>query len=218
MTETTSASTSVPNHVADLTAAGKLDSWGSIGMPLPEVQIKLIDEKGNDTTEQGLGEACVKSPTVIQGYFENEKANHESWDADGYFKSGDVMQVDQDTGLLRVVERQKELIKVRGFQVAPAELEGVLTSHSDIIDAAVIGIPDIQNGEVPRAYVVPRNGASPTTAEIKSFMGNQLARYKSLDGGVIFVDHIPRLPSGKILKRVIREWAAKERATSKQKL
>lgn len=210
MTETTSQAASVPPNVADLTLAEKVNSWGSIGQPLPEVQFKLVDEDGNDCTEMGKGEACVKGPSIFQGYFRNEKANSESRDSDGYFKTGDIMEVDPQSGLLYVVERQKELIKVRSFQVAPAELEGVLTSHPDITDAAVVGVPDDRSGELPRAYIVPRQGASLSASEIKSFTRGQLASYKSLEGGIVFVSEIPKLPSGKILKRVLREWVTKD--------
>jgi 4-coumarate--CoA ligase len=212
MTETTSMATTVSPEVADKTVSGEIDGWGNVGRHLPEIHMKLVDENGNDVTEAGRGEACVKGPTVIRGYFENEKANRESWDADGYFHTGDVIQVDPKTGLFYIVERMKELIKVRGFQVAPAELEGVLTSHPDVVDAGVIGVPDEKSGELPRAYVVTREGSKVTAGEIKAYAGERLARYKSLKGGIILVPSIPKLASGKILKRVLREWAKKDKA------
>ncbi|KAL6404447.1 strong similarity to 4-coumarate-CoA ligase 4CL [Ilyonectria robusta] len=193
MTETTSHATSVSPEIAEL-------SWGSIGKPLPNVEMKLIDQDGNDVTHTGRGEACIKGPIVIPGYLKSEEANRESWDAEGYFKTGDVMQIDPTSGLLYVTERHKELLKVRGFQVAPAELEGVLTSHPDITDAAVIGVPDVRSGELPRAYIVLREGSSLTPDQIKAFVKDRLASYKSLEGGVAFVPEIPKLPSGKILK------------------
>ncbi|KAH6999213.1 putative AMP-binding enzyme [Ilyonectria sp. MPI-CAGE-AT-0026] len=207
MTETTSHATSVSPEMAEL-------SWGSIGKPLPNVEMKLIDQDGNDVTHTGRGEACIKGPIVIPGYLKSEEANRESWDAEGYFKTGDVMQMDQKSGLLYVTERSKELLKVRGFQVAPAELEGVLTSHPDITDAAVIGVPDVRSGELPKAYIVLREGSSLTRDQIKAFVKDRLASYKSLEGGITFVPEIPKLPSGKILKRVIREWAEQERQGS----
>ncbi|KAI8711051.1 hypothetical protein NCS52_01480400 [Fusarium sp. LHS14.1] len=210
MTETTSQATSVPPELADLTLKGKADAWGSIGKPLPNVEIKLVDEEGNDTSATRRGEACIKGPNVFRGYLDNEEANRQSWDNEGYFKTGDVMEVDKETGLMYVVDRHKELIKVRGFQVAPAELEGVLTSHPDITDAAVVGIPSERSGEIPRAYVVLRGGASLGPDDIRAFMKSRLASYKALEGGIIFAKKIPKLPSGKILKRVIREWAKEE--------
>ncbi len=218
MTETTSPATSVPPQLADLTISGKIDGWGSIGTPLPQVELKLVNSDGVDCTKEGRGEACVRGPSIFLGYLGNEKANKESFDDEGYFKTGDVMEVNPSTSLLYVVERQKELIKVRSFQVAPAELEGVLTSHPDIVDAAVVGVPDDRSGELPRAYLVLREGSSLTAAEIKTFTRGQLASYKLLEGGIIFVNEIPKLPSGKILKRVIRDWVKKEQAAPKSKL
>ncbi|KIW04485.1 uncharacterized protein PV09_04244 [Verruconis gallopava] len=212
MTESTSMITGVPGDIADKTTQGELDTWGNVGTPLPELSVKLIDEEGNDVTHTiGKGEACVKGPTVIRGYYENEKANKDSFDGEGYYRTGDVLQLDPKTNLLYVVERMKELIKVRGFQVAPAELEGVLTSHPEIIDAGVIGVPDDESGELPRAYVVLREGSRLTEAKIKAYAAERLAKYKALHGGVIIVDSIPKLASGKILKRVLREWAKEEK-------
>ena len=103
---------------------------------------------------------------------------------------------------------------MRGFQVAPPELEGTLLDHPDIVDAAVIGVPDPQNkegSEAPRAYLVRRQGGDkPSTQEVYAFMKERLASYKMLSGGVVFVDEIPKTPSGKILKRILREQAKKE--------
>jgi acyl-CoA synthetase (AMP-forming)/AMP-acid ligase II len=211
MTESTSMITGVPLDVAEKTTRGEVDSWGSVGTTIPELSVKLVDEEGNDVTHTThKGEACVKGPTVIRGYYENEKANKESFDSEGYYKTGDVLQLDPKTNLFYVVERMKELIKVRGFQVAPAELEGVLTSHPDITDAGVIGVPDDTSGELPRAYVVVRQGKTLSGDQIKSYAAEKLAKYKALNGGVVVVDTIPKLPSGKILKRVLREWAKEE--------
>jgi 4-coumarate--CoA ligase len=210
MTETTSMAAIVPWDVAHKTAAGEINSRGTVGRPLPEVQMKLVDEQGEDVTDKGGGELCVKGPTVVQKYFENEKATKESWDADGYFKTGDVIQIDPQTWLMYVVERVKELTKVRGFQVAPAELEGVLTAHPDIVDAAVIGIPVSEEVELPRAYIVRREGTTLEAEQVQAHMRERLARYKQLEGGVYFLKQIPKLPSGKILKRVLREMAKKD--------
>lgn len=220
--ETTSMAMIVPWGVARSCSAGKLDTaWGTVGTPLPNYQMKLIDENGNDVTDSGRGELCVKGPAVVKGYFENEKATAASWDNEGYFCTGDVIEVrphkDPETGkehkLCFVVERLKELIKVRGFQVAPAELEGALTEHPDIVDAAVIGLPtEGQDGnELPKAFVVKREGSKVTEKDILAHMKERLARYKQLEGGVQFVESIPKLPSGKILKRVLREEAKKGR-------
>ena len=209
MTETTSMAAIVPWDVAHKTAAGEMNTWGTVGRPLPQMEMKLIDAEGKDVTDKGRGELCVKGPTVVQKYFENDNATKESWDVEGYFRTGDVIQIDPLTGLMYVVERVKELIKVRGFQVAPAELEGVLMAHPDVVDAAVIGVHHSEEVELPRAYIVRREGTDLQAEQVQAHMLERLARYKQLEGGVYFLKEIPKLPSGKILKRVLREIAKK---------
>lgn len=160
------------------------------------------------------GELCVRGPTVTSGYFKNPEANSQSFDAGGWFKTGDIAYCDQSSRKWYIVDRKKELIKVRGFQVAPPELEAVLLSHPQIVDCAVIGITILgANTEFPRAYVVRRpgtNAAGLTEADVQKYVLERLARYKALTGGVKFVGSIARNPSGKILKRVLREDAKKE--------
>jgi acyl-CoA synthetase (AMP-forming)/AMP-acid ligase II len=184
-------------------------------LQLISISPRLIDEDGKNISAFGVrGELCVRGPTVTPGYFNNPEANSEAFDAEGWFKTGDIAYCDQRTRKWYIVDRRKELIKVRGFQVAPPELEAVLLSHPQIVDAAVIGITfadaDI---EYPRAYVVRRSGdqgAKLTEAEIQEYVLSRLAKYKALTGGVKFVGAIARNPSGKILKRVLREDARKE--------
>jgi acyl-CoA synthetase (AMP-forming)/AMP-acid ligase II len=160
---------------------------------------------------------------VTKGYFENDRANAESFDSEGFFKTGDIMYCDSKTRKWYVVDRKKELIKVRGFQVAPPELEAVLLGHPHIVDAAVIGVKDakVKDIEHPRAYVVKRPGAESQKLDekaVKDFCGPKLAKYKALTGGVVFLDAIPKNASGKILKRILREMADKELAEGKAKL
>jgi 4-coumarate--CoA ligase len=117
------------------------DPTGSVGRFLPNHDAKLVDDEGRDITDFDVaGELCVRGPLIVKGYFNNPDANKLAWDGDGYFHTGDVAMRKSDNGLWYIVDRKKELIKVRGFQVAPAELEGVLLSHSDVSDAAVIGV------------------------------------------------------------------------------
>lgn len=150
---------------------------------------------------------------MIPGYFDNPEANAQSFDSDGWFKTGDIAYCDELTKKWYIVDRKKELIKVRGFQVAPPELEAVLLSHPHIIDAAVIGItvPNADT-EFPRAYVIrrPGEGAKLSEADVQKYVLERLARYKALTGGVRFVETIAKNPSGKILKRVLREEVQKE--------
>jgi acyl-CoA synthetase (AMP-forming)/AMP-acid ligase II len=151
---------------------------------------------------------------VTPGYFNNIEANAHSFDSEGWFKTGDIAFCDGSTRKWYIVDRRKELIKVRGFQVAPPELEAVLLSHPQIVDAAVIGITfPSADTELPRAYVVRRPGDSGsrlTETEVQQYVLNRLSKYKALTGGVKFVGAIARNPSGKILKRVLREDAKME--------
>ncbi|KIW78010.1 hypothetical protein Z517_07843 [Fonsecaea pedrosoi CBS 271.37] len=226
MTETTSVATTVPSDLLSAAAAGQIDVAGTVGTALPTLTLKLVDEQGEDVSNGGRGQLCVKGPTVTQGYFENENATRESFDSDGYFHTGDVIEVDVKSGLLSVVDRAKELIKVRGFQVAPAELESTLLSHPNIVDAGVVGVKlsdENQEEEVPRAYVVRRDGVDAaqmlTEEDVQAFVRARLASYKALAGGVQFVDALPKLANGKILRRVLREWeAATRRAATSSKL
>ncbi|TKA82652.1 hypothetical protein B0A55_00743 [Friedmanniomyces simplex] len=192
------------------------DVTGSVGIPLPDIDLKIVDEEGRDNSGYDVrGEMCVRGPTVVKGYFENPEANERDWDGDGFFHTGDVVYCDGQTKLWYVVDRKKELIKVRGFQVTPPELEGHLLDHPNIVDAAVIGVPDpARDSELPRAYVVRRSGSGEvlTVAEVNKYMRERLASYKQLEGGIVFVEAIPKNASGKILKRVLREQAKKEMA------
>ncbi|KAK5280818.1 hypothetical protein LTR20_002260 [Exophiala xenobiotica] len=193
------------------------DVTGSVGRVRPGIDAKLVDDAGRDISGYDVrGELCIKGPTVIREYFNNAAANAESFDDDGFFHTGDVMYCDGRTYLWYVVDRKKEMIKIRGFQVAPPEIEGVLLTHPDIVDAAVIGVPAVSeiDGEVPRAYIVRRPGLSDadlTDRDVVEYAGTALAKYKRLEGGVRFVDVIPKNASGKILKRILREEAKKEK-------
>ncbi|PGH07248.1 hypothetical protein AJ80_08034 [Polytolypa hystricis UAMH7299] len=193
------------------------DDTGSVGRQVPSLEIKLIDDTGNNISNYGVrGEICVRGPTVIRGYFENPEANAESFDSDGWFKTGDIGYCDRATNKWYIIDRKKELIKVRGFQVAPPELEAVLLSHPLIMDAAVIGITfpgDEDDTEHPRAYVVRQpvpEAKDLTERGLQEFAGAKLAKFKFLSGGVKFVDAIPKNASGKILKRLLREEAKVE--------
>ncbi|KAL6703608.1 Acyl-CoA synthetase actt5 [Coniothyrium glycines] len=206
MTETTSAIT--------LFYYPEADDTGSVGRLMPNTDIKLIDEHGKDITAFDVrGEVCIRGPTVVRQYLNNPTANAETWDSEGYLRTGDILYCDSKTKKWYIVDRKKELIKVRGFQVAPPELEAVLLSASDhIVDAAVIGV-QAQRGsatEAPRAYVVRRPGSRITAEQVQRLVGEQLASYKQVTGGVVFVAEIPKSPSGKVLKRVLRERAGAE--------
>ena len=206
--------------MTEVTCVGSLirypehDVTGSVGRLIPNMEAKLVDEDDNNISAYDKrGELLVRGPTLVRGYFDNPTANQASYDHEGFFRTGDIAYCDGKTKLWYIVDRKKELIKVRGFQVAPAELEAVIMDHPHIVDAAVIGIYASASEEHPRAYVVRRatpEGAALTEDDIKAHVLERLAKYKSLTGGVRFVESIPKNASGKILKRIYREEAAKE--------
>lgn len=210
------------NCVACCWAYGEGEGWeGSVGMLSSGMEAKLVDaETGEEKGVGERGEMWVRGESVVPGYCGSgsEMANRECWDDEGFFRTGDVMMVD-DGGRWWVVDRVKELIKVRGFQVAPPEVEGVLLGCPGVVDVAVIGVKDNKSGEgeVCRAYVVRGEGweGRLKEADVYDWVKERLVRYKRLDGGVVFVQSIPKTPSGKILKRLLREQVAREAKTAK---
>lgn len=176
---------------------------GASGLALPNTRCRIVDaESGADMPSGKRGELWIKGPQVMLGYLNNEKATAETITSDGWLKTGDIAIIDSD-GYMFIVDRLKELIKYKGFQVAPAELEATLVAHSQITDAAVIGQPDLEAGEVPIAFVIAADPA-PSEDEIMAFVADRLAQYKHLHK-VTFVDAIPKSASGKILRRMLRD-------------
>ncbi|KAJ8309543.1 hypothetical protein KUTeg_014417, partial [Tegillarca granosa] len=148
-----------------------------------------------------VGEICIKGPQVMKGYLHNEKATEEMI-RDGWLHTGDIGSVDEKE-TFRITDRLKELVKYKGYQVPPAELEDLLLKHPAVADAAVIGLPDEEAGELPRAYVVCKPDQKVEASDILHFV--EIAPYKKLRGGVEFVKEIPKSPSGKILRRILKE-------------
>ena len=189
---------------ADRTAAdgSRWAKFGSVGRVVPGMDARLVDpETGREEAERG--ELCVRGPNVMAGYFHNDEATARTIDADGWLHTGDVAVVDVE-GDFTVVDRVKELIKVKGYQVPPAELEALLLSHDAIADAAVIPVPDEEAGEVPRAYVVAKPDHDLSEADVMAFVAERVAPYKKLRS-VVFTDAIPKSASGKILRRLLVE-------------
>lgn len=151
---------------------------------------------------------------ITKGYHNNPEANKAAFTTDGWFRTGDILRMEND--LLYIVDRKKELIKYKGLQVAPAELEGVLLAHPSVADAAVIGVP-YRDTEAPRAYVVlvPPARGKISEADVAEYVKGQVAGYKQLRGGVVLVDAVPRSPAGKILRKELRERVKKEQQQSK---
>jgi acyl-CoA synthetase (AMP-forming)/AMP-acid ligase II len=176
---------------------------GSIGPPIPGVECRLVDPgTGQDPGPGKPGELWMRSPKVMQGYLNNPQATAAMVDPDGWLQSGDIAAVDED-GWFTIVGRIKEMIKYKGFQVAPAELEAIMITHPQVADCAVIGIPDEEAGEVPKAFVVPAGDALDVEA-LTQFVAAQVAPYKRIRA-VQLVEEIPKSPSGRILRRILEE-------------
>ena len=174
---------------------------GSIGRPLPGVEMRLIDSEGDDALVGDAGEIWVRGPNVFSGYWEDPEATAAVLDPDGWLHTGDLAIVDDD-GFLFIVDRVKDLILVSGFNVYPAEVEEVLLEHPAVAEAAVVGIDDPTTGEGVKAYVVVAPGQECEVDDIITFVGDRLARYKC-PTVVQFVDEVPRGLGGKILRRTL---------------
>ncbi|TKR62633.1 hypothetical protein L596_026562 [Steinernema carpocapsae] len=184
---------------------GKDPKFGSSGKLAPNMEMKIVDPAGKDLDINEKGEICVRGGTIMLGYLNRPQATAECKDDEGWLHTGDVGYIDED-GYVFIVDRIKELIKVKGYQVPPAELEDLLLSHEAIQDVAVIGIPDEANGEIPMAFVV-KKGQSLKEEEVVDFVKDKVAHYKHLKGGVQFIPEIPKSASGKILRRFLRDEA-----------
>lgn len=173
---------------------------GSVGQCTPNTECKIVDlDTGAELEAEQEGELYVRGPQVMKGYLNREDATAQTIDQEGWLHTGDIARADRE-GHFYIVDRAKELIKYKGFQVAPAELEAVLLTHPAIADAAVIPCPDAEAGEVPKAFVVLK--AEAKEDEIKEYVAARVAPYKKIRG-VEFIEQIPKSPSGKILRRVL---------------
>ncbi|XP_045206212.2 uncharacterized protein LOC123558393 [Mercenaria mercenaria] len=185
--------------------------YGSSGVVPEGVLVKIVDiDTGEKLSEGRRGEIHVGGPQITIGYLNNPEADKVSFDKDGYFKTGDIGYMDSE-GFLFIVDRIKELIKFQGMQVAPAYLEDILVKHTAIADAAVIGIPDTDAGELPKAFVVKQPGANITVEEVIQYTAGHVAPHMRLRGGVEFISEVPRNPSGKILRRFLRDGSNKSK-------
>ncbi|MET8542245.1 4-coumarate--CoA ligase family protein [Kitasatospora sp. NPDC004799] len=177
---------------------------GSVGRMVPstELRIAALDGSDGDLGPGERGEVLIRGPQVMKGYFGRPSETAAVVDAEGWLHTGDVGFVD-GRGYLHIVDRVKELIKYKGYQVAPAELEAVLLGHPEITDAAVIGVPDAEGTECPKAFVVRAPGSALTVEEVTGYVADQVAPYKKVRA-VEFVDAVPKSAAGKILRRELR--------------
>jgi acyl-CoA synthetase (AMP-forming)/AMP-acid ligase II len=195
MTETSPVTHSTPYEKEKI-------KFGSVGICLPNTACQIVDtETGTALGPGQKGEIWVRGPQVMKGYLNRPEATAHTVDAGGWLHTGDIGYADED-GHFYVVDRLKELIKYKGFQVAPAELEAILLTHPSVADAAVIPSPDEEAGEVPKAFVVLKTETS--VEELMDFVAEQVAPHKKIRK-VEIIDKIPKTASGKILRRVLKE-------------
>ncbi|KAJ1298940.1 hypothetical protein BS78_01G492500 [Paspalum vaginatum] len=174
--------------------------YGTAGLLSPNTEAKIVDpDTGEALPVNRTGELWIRGPYVMKGYFKNTEATQSTKTPDGWLKTGDLCYIDED-GYLFVVDRLKELIKYKGYQVPPAELEALLLTHPEIADVAVIPFPDREVGQFPMAYIVRKKGSDLSEREVMEFVAKQVAPYKKVRK-VAFVTEIPKNASGKILRK-----------------
>lgn len=200
MTESCSCITAHPPSLYDYKNAH------AVGTVVASTTVKIVKDDGTEAGVGEPGEILAKGPQIVMGYLNNEKATRDSFDKDGYLHTGDQGAIDEN-GIITITDRIKEMIKVKGIGVAPAELEDLLLGHPKVSDVAVLGISDEYSGEVPKAYVVPQSGEKvghDLGMELIAYVKEKKVRYKAVKE-VEFIDEIPKSASGKILRRVLRD-------------
>ena len=181
----------------------------SIGQPLAFTECRVLDPEGKEVTPGTPGELVMRGPQFMLGYWKDPEATAAAL-RDGWYYSGDIVRTDDD-GFYYVLDRSKEMIKYKGFPVAPAEVEAVLLEHPAVKDCGVVAKPDAAAGEIPCAFVVLRQGFAPSenlSEELCRFVADRLAHHKQ-PREIRFLDAVPRTPSGKILRRELREGFAR---------
>ncbi|GDY29485.1 4-coumarate--CoA ligase family protein [Gandjariella thermophila] len=196
MTELSPVSHTIPDDREDIPV-------GTVGVAIPNMECKIVDPAtGEELGVGATGELWCRGPNVMKGYLNNPEATAATVDADGFLHTGDLARVDEH-GYYTIVDRVKELIKYKGYQVPPAELEALLLTHPGIADVAVVGVRDADGEEVPKAFVVRQPQAALTADEVMAFVAGRVAPYKKVRQ-VEFVDAIPKSASGKILRKELR--------------
>jgi len=210
LTETNGGAVHLPAADHD-PARGKLRAAGK---PNSGMEIRIVGEDGNDLPAGEVGEVWIRGGSLMQGYWNQPEATAAAMDSDGWFRSGDAGYLDEE-GYLYIHDRVKDMIISGGENIYPAEVENALFAHPGVADAAVIGVPDDKWGEAVKAVIVRAPGADPTPEELTAFVRERIAGYKT-PRSYDFTDALPRNPTGKILKRVLREpyWKGRERAVS----
>ncbi|MEJ0078431.1 MAG: long-chain fatty acid--CoA ligase [Alphaproteobacteria bacterium] len=182
---------------------------GTIGLPVPSTEISIRDDAGNELPLGQAGEICARGPQVMAGYWQRPEETAQVMTKDGFFRTGDIGVMD-DKGMVKIVDRKKDMVLVSGFNVYPNEVEDVIAMHPGVLECAVIGVPDAASGEAVKAFVVKRDPAL-TEEELKQFLAERLTNYKR-PKFFEFRDELPKTPVGKILRRALRDEPAKQKA------
>ena len=182
----------------------KLDYKNSVGWSAPDTQIKIVDkDSGQLLGPNQVGEILIKNLQTTPGYLNQSDRNSESFDSDGFFRSGDAGYYDEQE-LLYILDRYKQIIKVEGVSVLPSELEYLLLTHDHISEAAVIGVEDQRFGEIPKAFVVLKPNREISEESIVKYIDGLVNYFKRLRGGVTFLKELPKTSSGKINKSLLK--------------
>jgi len=193
--------------MTELAGLGTTFAWngdyrhGSIGVPIPYAQAKVVSTENPEVEVANgeIGELVMKGPMVMRGYFGNDEATAEVLSSDGWLRTGDVARIDED-GFIVIVDRIKDMILTAGFNIYPAELEHAIAAHPDVALVAVGPIPDDTKGELAKAYIVLKQGASPSKEDLLEFCREHLAAYK-VPREIQFVEDVPKTSTGKIMRR-----------------
>jgi 4-coumarate--CoA ligase len=202
MSELSPVSHVIPGHLLDAL------SVGTVGMLIPNQEAKIVDIESGEEIDQdpdgpsASGELWVRGPNVMLGYLDDPESTARTIDADGFLHTGDIALINPD-GSFQIVDRLKELIKYKGYQVAPAELEALLLTHPEIDDAAVVAAADEEAGEIPKAFVVRHTGSTIDEGGVMAFVAEHVAPHKKVRA-VAFIDAVPKSSSGKILRKDLR--------------
>jgi len=189
--------------------AGSEAFSGTIGLPVPSTEISIRDDAGNELPLGQAGEICARGPQVMAGYWQRPEETAQVMTKDGFFRTGDIGVMD-DKGMVKIVDRKKDMVLVSGFNVYPNEVEDVIAMHPGVLECAVIGVPDEASGEAVKAFIVKRDPAL-TEDELKRFVAEQLTNYKR-PKFIEFRTELPKTPVGKILRRALRDEPAKQKA------
>ena len=182
---------------------------GTIGLPVPSTEISIRDDDGNELPLGQAGEICARGPQVMAGYWQRPEETAQVMTKDGFFRTGDIGVMDEK-GMVKIVDRKKDMVLVSGFNVYPNEVEDVIAMHPGVLECAVIGVPDTASGEAVKAFVVRRDPAL-TEQELMKFVAEQLTNYKR-PKIIEFRDELPKTPVGKILRRALRDEVVKKAA------